>query len=50
MKTILVVLITIMGWCFGIACGTYLVVKGHPWFALMMFFVTATLSVKYKSD
>jgi hypothetical protein len=50
MKTVLVALFTIMGWGFGIACGTYLVVNDHSGFALLVLFLTAAFSVRYKSD
>jgi hypothetical protein len=31
----------------GIAAGTYLVVSGHPWFALLVFVITGSLSLRH---
>lgn len=29
-----------------VVCGTYLVIQGHPWFALLLFLMAAFTSVR----
>jgi hypothetical protein len=36
----------LLAFAIGIGGGVYLVVNDHPWFALLVFIITASLSVK----
>ena len=40
-------LMIIFCWVGGLAAAVYLIVSGHPWFALLILLMTASIRVKW---